>query len=262
MGNFTPSSDAWTTIDVKGTKVIALKNAELDRFNPEILGLGDLKTASKSIHAVAAVFDLEGFTNFCKQIDPHLAVPAYLGKFVPWLMEQLKAEAIKDSGKEGATLWHPLPFFTKFTGDGLLILWDTEGLSSFKIRNLIISALQICRNYSTRIHKEIKNIVAEPPAILRCGVARGTVFSVGDNADYVGSCINMAARIQKLPNLQFAFNRRGFDLEAEPVNPHLTENFVIKKVSIRGIGSGELIGILKKDWDRLKPAEQRLYKNP
>ena len=39
-------------------------------------------------------------------------------------------------------------------------------------------------------------IVSEPPPVLRCGLARGTVFSVGNRSDFVGSCINMAARLQ------------------------------------------------------------------
>jgi len=262
MGNFIPSSDAWTTIEIKGAKRHALKPSEFERFNPEILGLGDLKANSESIQAVAAVFDLAGFTNFCKQIDPHLTVPAYISNFVPWLMDQLKNEAVRDKTDTGVSLWHPLPFFTKFTGDGLLVLWNTEGMNGIYIRNLIISAYQICRNYPQDIYRTIKTIVADPPHELRCGVARGTVFSVGDNADYVGSCINVAARIQKLPHLRFAFNRRGFDLEAEPVNKDIRDKFLIKKVSIRGIGDGELIGIPKADWNRLTPADQKFYKEP
>src|SRR4029077_11901818 len=60
---------------------------------------------------------------------------------------------------------------------------------------------------------KLRSTMVDPPPVLRCGIARGTVFCVGDGEDYVGSCINMAARLQRLQGISFAFNRRGFDLE-------------------------------------------------
>ena len=59
-----------------------LPNEKTDGFNPSILGLGDISVPSREIEAIAAVFDLVGFTRFCNQVDPHLAVPTYLSRFL------------------------------------------------------------------------------------------------------------------------------------------------------------------------------------
>ena len=69
----------------KSIKLVALDNEQFDRFNPGVLGLGDIGAPSKQVDALAAVFDLEGFTSFCSHVDPHLAVPEYLSRFLDWL---------------------------------------------------------------------------------------------------------------------------------------------------------------------------------
>jgi hypothetical protein len=80
--------------------------------------------------------------------------------------------------------------------------------------------------------------------------------------DYVGSCINMAARIQKLPGITFCFNRRGFELEAATAGMFFTKGVVVKQVSIRGIGEHELVCVLRKEADALTPKDRKLYKDP
>ena len=59
-----------------------------------------IRKLSKPTDAVAAVFDLAGFTNFCHQIDPHLSVPHYLNEFLTWLMKQLREETRHSEKKE------------------------------------------------------------------------------------------------------------------------------------------------------------------
>lgn len=47
---------------------IALRRSEFDRFEPTLLGLGDIRahaSGDRCIDALAAVYDLEGFTSFC-----------------------------------------------------------------------------------------------------------------------------------------------------------------------------------------------------
>ena len=97
----------------------------------------------------------------------------------------------------------------KFMGDGLLVLWDVSRPDENARRNIIITGREICLRYARDFYPQLGSKVSDPPKILRCGLARGTVYSVGNGNDFVGSCINMAARIQKLPGTTFAFNRRG-----------------------------------------------------
>jgi hypothetical protein len=259
MANFKISEDSWLDVQHEGKPIRILKKAVIDGFKPSILGLGDISMPSKSVATVAAVFDLARFTQFCGQLDPNLSVPAYLTKFLSWLMNQLKKETIQTEYPEGSTVWHPLPFFTKFMGDGLLVLWAANSLNTTSRNNLIISLKSICQNYELHLLPQLKSIIVAPPPSLRCGVARGTVYSVGDGADYIGGCINMAARIQKLPGITFAFNRRGFDLEE---NPNVAKEFVVRKVAIRGINDAELLAVLRSDLETMDADVAGIYELP
>ncbi len=231
----------------------------MDRFNPTILGLGDLATSSRRVEAMAAMFDLGGFTNFCKQIDPHLSVPVYLSRFLGWLMGELKKETVIKNHATGSELYHPLPFFLKFMSDGLLILWDCEAMGATNISNVVVSLHRICQRYTSEFLPKINQAVVEPPSVLRCGIARGTVFSVGDSSDYVGSCINMSARLEKLPGVHFAFNMRGIYLHETVVKEGL---FLVQKVAIRGIGDNELISVTNRDLAKMNEADRKLYRKP
>jgi hypothetical protein len=79
---------------------------------------------------------------------------------------------------------------------------------------------------------------------------------VGDGRDYVGACINVASRLQKLGQLSFAFSKRGFQLE-KCFTKNYQEKLMLAKVSIRGIGEEELIFIDKSEYDKLDEKERK-----
>ncbi len=94
---------------------------------------------------------------------------------------------------------------------------------------------------------------------MRCGIARGIVYSVGNGDDYVGPCINLASRLQKLSSLTFAFSRKGFDYETYmPANR--STKYCVKEVQIRGIGDRELVCLLKDEYNQLPEEEKRKFK--
>jgi class 3 adenylate cyclase len=114
--------------------------------------------------------------------------------------------------------------------------------------------------YESEFLPAVRHEVVEPPTKLRCGVARGYVYSVGDGSDFVGPCINVAARLQKLAScLTCCFSRRGFDISRHYQAP---EHFVIKRTMIRGIGDNELVYVLKREFDLLPEAEKVLFSEP
>ena len=86
------------------------------------------------------------------------------------------------------------------------------------------------------------------------------VFSVGNGEDYVGPCINVAARLQKLSLLTFCFSRRGFDIEK-----HMPEEtavkYVLKSVSLRGIGDDELVWVRKEEFGGLQDEDKALFRS-
>lgn len=234
---------------------------QFNRFNPDVLGLGDISRRSAQTEALAAIFDLAGFTNFCSQVDPHLAVPEYLSQFLDWLFTELKTSFVKESNESEKILWSGLPFLAKYLGDGVLFLWDTRDMGGAEICNVVTSLWEICANYRVGFYPKISRITTHPPQILRCGIARGTVFSVGNGDDFVGPCINIASRLQKLSTLTFCFSRRGFDVEKN-MPPETSAKYLLKSVPLRGIGQGELVWVRKEEFEQLSEPDKALFSNP
>jgi class 3 adenylate cyclase len=192
-----------------------LSTSEFQKFNPSILGLGELAKEGTLTHAIAAIFDLEGFTDFCNQIDSHLVVPDFVQDFSHWLFRGL-AQELTESTREGEVrLWCRFPFFAKFLGDGILFLWDTSHFEKVDHGSLVSALYEVCNSYVKDYWPRALKMFAKPPRRLRWGIARGQVIAIGNGNDYVGACINVAARLQKLSSLSFAFSRRSFDLETQ-----------------------------------------------
>jgi class 3 adenylate cyclase len=243
----------------KGFSLNSLKKSDFDKFGPPLLGLGDISKEGKYVQALVAFCDLEGFTDFCNQVDSHLVIPEFLTRYIDWVFNYL-ADATKE-GEDGDTIriWGSLPFYMKFLGDGLLFMWDTQYSGGYTgIRNIVLRIYELGIAYQSEFLPQIKKHVSKPPTKLRCGVARGQVVSVGENEDYVGSCINIASRLQKLSLLSFAVSRRGIDLHREPFTS-VWKEFDLVKTSLRGIGDQELVYALKKELDSLPEEEKPLF---
>ena len=264
MGKYSPRPHRETVTDKDGGKKTVfffMDNSDFNAFTPEVLGLGDITKPSIRVEALAASFDLTGFTKFCSQVDPHLCVPEFLSSFLDWLFKQLLTEFVTESHEGGKQLWASLPFMAKFTGDGVLFLWNTKGMRPTAIGNVIASLANICQNYEAYFYPEMKKRVTEIPTRLRCGVARGAVCSVGDREDYVGPCINIACRLNKLSPLSFCFSQRGLAIEKH-LMPDGVERFLLRRVSIRGIGDSELVYVPAKEFKRLRKADREAFRTP
>jgi len=246
-------------IDVEDEKIEIFLKKSFDSFDENILGLGKIETKSTQLNALSVIFDLEGFTNFCKQIDPQLAVPEYLSEFLKWIFLEVKKELIETEHTDGYTTWADLPFLSKYLGDGLLFIWNTEEMSETEIQNVVVSMYEICRKYTADFFPKISQDIISAPTRLRCGIARGIIYSVGNGNDFVGPCINMSARLQKLHSLTFCFSRRG--INPNHMGDKYKEMFAVKKVDIRGIGSEELVCVLKSEYDSLIAEDKSKFKN-
>lgn len=69
-----------------GKEVDIIPKVNFNSFSEDILGLGKIGSKSDPVNALSVMFDLEGFTKFCKQIDPQLAVPEFLSSFLKWIL--------------------------------------------------------------------------------------------------------------------------------------------------------------------------------
>ncbi len=247
-----------------GVRFNALTESCFATFNPSVLGLGDVAAKGRYIQTMVAFFDLEGFTGFCSQVESHLVIPEFLSRYLKWLFQQLACEFREGSDGTTVRLWGSLPFYAKFLGDGILFMWDTDLCQGFSgTVNIAQSLLSITDLYRSTFLPEIRKAVSKPPCRLRCGIALGQVISIGGGADYVGSCINLASRLQKLSSLSFAISRRGFDLSISPdLEGSLRSFLLLKRTSIRSIGEQELVYIRKDEFSSMSFSEQVLFQDP
>lgn len=228
---------------------------QFGQFNVALLGLGKVGKQASVTNALAAAFDLEGFTDFCSQIDPQLAIPEFLSDFLSWLFKSISDKFTEKKDEKLVRIWGSLPFFGKFTGDGVLFLWNTDlsrGMTG--IGNIAWRLKGVCEDYVTDLQPRLTASLAKTPKRLRVGIARGQVLSVGEGNDFVGPCVNMAARLQKLGTLSFAVSRRGFD--PKECFKNVERHFVVKKLGIRGVGEDEPVLLLKKEFAALSDEEK------
>ena len=234
-----------------------LDNDVIRRFNPSMLDLGDISLPSMEREALAAIYDLTGFTRFCNQVDAYLAIPQFLSEFLEWFFEGIRKRITEKTVGNRSALWAELPVKVKFLGDGLLILWNAHNMSDEVICRLAVTLYDICRAYRRDFYPSISMKVNKPPVRLRCGVARGKVFTVGNGNDYVGHCINNASRLSHLHSLSFGFPHRGFPVR-ECLPPEILQIFAPKYVSVRGVGDNELVWVVKNEFEKL-PENEKLF---
>jgi class 3 adenylate cyclase len=159
--------------------------------------------------------------------------------------------------KEGRTyFWASLPILVKFTGDGLLVVWNTQRMNDEHLCRLAATLYNLCYAYQQDFLPRIKQVVRKPPPMLRCGLARGKIFSVGNGRDYIGHCINTASRLCGLKPLTFCFPVRGFPVQ-ECMPPDYAQLFVHKYVALRGVSNDELVWVVKNELENL-PEKNRM----
>jgi hypothetical protein len=251
------------TVVAKGTQngIKLVNNEVLNNFNPSILDLGNISSPAREIEAVTAVFDLSGFTKFCNRVDAQLAIPKFLNDFLDWLFSSIKAGLTKENLGERKAMWAEPPIMVKFMGDGVMLIWNTRGMSEILICKLVAILYDIYQAYGDDFYPRISAVVDRPPAILRCGLARGKVFSVGNGKDYVGHCINNASRLTQLGVLTFCFPSTGFQIK-EYLPEEYHRIFTKKMLSIRGVGENELVWVVKDEFDRLPAQSKALMRDP
>lgn len=163
------------------------------------------QTASMPKHALAAVYDLEGFSRFFSQPDVQDYVPRFLNHV---------SDAVTVTFAGGHSYWldppqdaTPLlaPVHQKFLGDGMLLVWTPErGQNSFSegfLRALCNRLWNLKFMFHRVVEKAADDVpVAEVPRSIRVGLARGTVFQLSRQnsrqKEFIGYAINLASRLQ------------------------------------------------------------------
>lgn len=233
-----------------------VRRSFFDNFHQGFIGLSDLAKRKKTFEGLAVILDLQGFTPFCDQRDPQHEVPRFLDRFLKWLFQKIRQELLETEDGDDVVLWSHLPIFGKFLGDGVLLIWDVTDVSLESRRNIVQAFDIICSDYvDVFLEKNIKEFT-RPPLMLRCGIAQGQVTSIANGNDYVGMCINVAARLQKLANdaFSFGFTKKGLE-EEEGSNWY--RHFILIQIEIRGLAKPEFVYVFRTEFNRLPEDEQR-----
>lgn len=165
--------------------------------------------ASHARDGVAVIFDIAGFSKFFNQPDVHSYIPKYLNHII---------RCVEIAIFGGSTFWlkgekvetlSPLPVIPvhrKFLGDGMLYVFSLPKDVAVNPVMFVVALI----NRLWNIQREFKAIsracadfvpVAELPTGIRFGIARGTIYELSieksHDREYVGVCLNLAARLQK-----------------------------------------------------------------
>lgn len=213
-------------------------------------------TASRPKHAVALIYDLEGFSRFFNQPDVQDYVPQFLNTVNRALSTMFAGG--KEPWKNEAAL-SPLqlqPAHYKFLGDGGLCLWVER--ADQKITTPFVTILcnrlwNMQKNFGAILKSSHDHVpVVDVPKRIRFGIARGTVYELrqkgSKHREYIGFCINLASRLQKYcPELGFMASARiGINEEQLHKNGYVR---VVAK-AIRGFPQ-EIVIVDKDEYEAL-----------
>jgi class 3 adenylate cyclase len=239
----------------------AVNGDEYSAWNHSVLGLGNSLSIQGPFQGLAAIFDLQGFTDFCSQADYEMEVSKFLASFLKWLFAEIKSQIkIGDFGNT-VLVSAPIPVFAKFLGDGVLFVWDVSDKRHFGDPGVgnIVKQLWEIKNRFCAFYDNVGKEFSYSPKRLRCGVARSYTIPIGEWSDFVGRCINLAARLQKLGSLSFAFSPKGMNRNESFVG-EWHERFMLVETKLRGVGPAEHVMIDRDEWSKLPDEEKNLYK--
>jgi class 3 adenylate cyclase len=214
-------------------------------------------------HAIAASFDMSGFSPFCRRPNAH----AYLTRYLAHLFEAFDTafqDSWRDCFKDTSHLIQvPRPDFAKYTGDGALLLWVRDGGEEFS-NEFCTSVVAALRHFQQQLPEKIAGWERQwrtdnLPKIARFGIAIGPVQPLSapyvtildhEIIDYAGYCINLAVRLQDhCPAV-------GFIVHA-PVAPELEGLISLQALKMKG-SLDEPVYVFKDDFDRACSAAPKL----
>lgn len=212
-------------------------------------------------HAIAASFDMCGFSKFCLGPTAH----AYLNRYVAALFA-LFDNAFEDGWRDffkhtTGMVQVPRPEFAKYTGDGALLLWVREKGEEFT-NQFCTSAVSALRRFQQRLSEAISAWEGDwhthsLPKNARFGIAIRpvhplmappplTLFQPTDTIDYAGYPINLAVRLQDhCPELGFLIHG--------PLHPKLDGLLQLNALKMKGT-MDEPIYVFADDFQRASAA--------
>jgi hypothetical protein len=205
-------------------------------------------------HAIAASFDMSGFSKFCLRPDAH----GYLNRYLSNLFDSFdKAfeDGFRDFFKDTTKLVQvPRPDFAKYTGDGAILLWIRDSGEEFS-NEFCTSVVGALRHFQLQLPGKVAEWerqwkVSNLPKSARFGIATGpvhplslpSVFGPGEVVDHAGYCVNLAVRLQDhCPEVGFIVHG--------PLHPQLKGMVTLEALKMKGT-MDEPIYVFDDDYHR------------
>ena len=191
--------------------------------------LNQLETASgQTEHVVALIFDIRGFTNFCKCEGDSVNIANFV--------KRIYIKVISEYFPDGA--------FYKPTGDGMLIVFRCSTGKEGEIANATAQkAVKLVGEFST-LCKGDKLVYFRTPSNIGVGISRGSACCISSNneiIDYSGKPLNIAARLSDMARPFGVI----FDESISSCVPtkELENNFLSDNVYIKGLAEEEPIKV-------------------
>jgi class 3 adenylate cyclase len=219
-------------------------------------------------YAIAASFDMSGFSHFCRRPDAH----AYLNRYLAELFEAFD-NAFEDSWRDffkdtEKLVQVPRPDFLKYTGDGALLLWVRDRVDEFS-NELCTSVVGALRHFQQQLPSAVSGWERQwrahnLPRAARFGIAIGpvqplstrpggfTLLHVTEVIDYAGYCINLAVRLQDhCPDVGFIVHG--------PLHPQLKGLVELTALKMKG-AQDEPVFVFETDYQRAASVSPRELK--
>lgn len=224
--------------------------------------------------AIVVILDLEGFSNFLTQPDVHMHAPSLLNHIFASLQEWFSPGRPSwfprgvQKGRDDLSI--PEPTFAKFLGDGAIFLWVAESDEEVLDANLRSRVMACFWSYKNAFREILSGAtdelpITELPKSIRFGIARGTVYGLcapGSKTpiDYIGHCINLAARLQGYcKDLGFIASAR-ITMKASDAEKRGWKKVLAKE--LRGM-KPELVWVDESEFDDLPaPLRAKLFDDP
>lgn len=221
------------------------------------------KTAEAPKLGLALIFDLSGFSNFFNKPDLHFYITKYINHII---------ESVEICLYGGEHYWLPKiqsttplsikPSMRKFLGDGILYVWENDanntiGNDDFK-QSLLNGLWNLQTNFSQVNKKLFEEIpTADLPKSIKFGIAQGTVYKLIEedgSLDYIGPCINLAARLVKYcSEINFICSAR-VDLDKKLIGKHGYFKIIAKELKSF---ENEIVIIDQNDYKRISAADKK-----
>jgi class 3 adenylate cyclase len=163
-----------------------IKSTNISSMNQGLKLLKSLESATgQTQHVIALIFDVRGFTNFCKTEGDSVNIANFVRRIYIKVIREYFSNAI----------------FFKPTGDGMLIVFKCKAGGEAEIAQKVLQAAVKLVSDFPKLCSDDKLVYFKTPSKIGVGISRGSaccILSKTIIVDFSGRPLNLAARLSDI----------------------------------------------------------------